>query len=394
MPAFTPIDESRDASCDILGGFPNVYPELGAFLMPSHPPERAINVGQELDLAELERLDRLGFGEAWVGEHFTCRWEPCPAPDLLIAQALTRTRTIRLGPLGHLLPYHNPVALAHRISYLDHLAGGRCALGVGISALPTDHQLFGIETADGRNRRMTFEALDIMTRLWTDGAQSHVGEFWTMGALTAPVDTLGYHLHPYQRPHPPIAIAALTPGSGNHRLAGEKGYWPVSLSISPDTDMLKRHWDTVSEGAAAAGRKADRREWRIIRDIYVAPSDAEARVLAIEGMMGRCWNEFLLPLYLKLGLGPMLKGGADIPDDAIDLDYLCDHVWIVGSPETVARRIAQLHRAVGGFGMLLAVSYDCQDEAADWERSLSLLRGDVLPRLHALLSQATCGEPT
>jgi len=85
---------------------------LGALLMPSHPPERAVRDGQRWDLEEIERLDDLGFDEAWIGEHFTAAWEPCPAPDLLIAQALQRTRRICLGPLGHLLPYHHPVELA------------------------------------------------------------------------------------------------------------------------------------------------------------------------------------------------------------------------------------------------------------------------------------------
>ena len=206
---------------------------LGAFLMPSHPPERSISQGQALDLEELERLDSFGFEEAWIGEHFTSQWEPCPAPDLLIAQALMRTKNIRLGSLGHLLPYHHPVELAHRVAYLDHLAQGRYALGVGISALPTDHQLFHLDTRGGRNRRMTFEALRIMTSLWRTGATNFDGEFWSTGETASAFDMLGYHLQPYQLPHPPIAIAAMTAGSENHRLAGAEGYLPVSLSVSP-----------------------------------------------------------------------------------------------------------------------------------------------------------------
>lgn len=113
--------------------------------MPSHSPERAIADGQCWDLEEIERLDTLGFEEAWVGEHFTESWEPCPAPDLLIAQALASMTDIRLGPLGHLSPYHHPVELSHRVAYLGHLTRGRYQLGVAISALPTDHQLFDID---------------------------------------------------------------------------------------------------------------------------------------------------------------------------------------------------------------------------------------------------------
>ena len=352
---------------------------LGAFLMPTHAPETSVAAGQAWDLEELERLDRLGFEEAWIGEHFTAAWEPCPAPDLLIAQALPRTRRIRLGTLGHLLPYHHPVELAHRAAYLDHMAQGRFALGVGVSALPTDHALFGVDTASGRNRRMTFESLGIMTRLWTDGPQDFQGEFWSTKALVSDLPGLGYHMRPFQTPHMPVAIAGLTPGSENHKLAGAKGYIPVSLSVSPDAAVTARHWAAVAEGAAAAGRTPDRAEWRIIRDVYVAPTDAEARALAIGGIMGRCWREFLLPLYVGLGLGPMLKSAPDMPDSALTLDYLADHLWLVGSPATVARRINGLQHGTGGFGRLLAVSYDASDERAAWERSLRLLVSEVLP---------------
>lgn len=356
---------------------------LGAFLMPSHPPERSIADGQGLDLDELQRLDEFGFEEAWIGEHFTSAWEPCPAPDLLIAQALLRTTRLRLGALGHLLPYHNPVELAHRVAYLDHLARGRFALGVGISALPTDHQLFGLDASGGRNRRMTFEALKIMTDLWRTGPEPFRGEFWATGRPEAELSGLGYHLQPYQRPHPPIAITAMTPGSENHKLAGAQGYLPISLSISPDPSVTARHWDAVVEGARRTGRTPQRGQWRIIRDTYVAATDEQARAHAINGMMGRCWREFLLPLYLGLGLGPMLKLDPSMPDADIDLEYLCDNLWLVGSPATVARRLRELEERTGGFGTLLITSYDAKDEQQNWESSLRLLTREVLPSLTA-----------
>ena len=364
---------------------------FGAFLMPTHPPERSIRDGQLWDLDELERLDALGFEEAWIGEHFTANWEPCPAPDLLIAQALARTKQIRLGPLGHLLPYHHPVELAHRVAYLDHMAEGRYQLGVGVSALPSDHQLFGLDVGDGRNRRMTFEALDIMTRLWTGGPSEFDGEFWSLGKPDTDLPNLGYHLAPYQTPHPPVAIAGLTPGSSNHKLAGEKGYIPVSLSIDPDASTTAQHWDAVVEGACISGRVPDRETWRIIRDVYVAPTDAEARDLAINGIMGRCWREFLLPIYLGLGLGPFLKRDASMPDEAVDLEYLADNLWLVGGPETVADRILDLHEQTGGFGHLLIVSYDATNERDQWDRSLRLLIEEVLPRCRYHLRNGQVG---
>jgi alkanesulfonate monooxygenase SsuD/methylene tetrahydromethanopterin reductase-like flavin-dependent oxidoreductase (luciferase family) len=222
--------------------------------------------------------------------------------------------------------------------------------------------------------------LEMMTRLWTDGASDFEGEFWSMGAPRGGLPGLGYHLAPYQRPHPPIATAGLTAGSENHNLAGEKGYIPVSLSISPDASITAQHWDAVVEGAARTGRTPDRNEWRIIRDVYVAPTDDEARRLAIDGIMGRCWREFLLPTYLGLGLGGFLKRDASMPDEAVDLEYLADNLWLVGSPETVADKILRLQEQTGGFGHLLIVSYDATDERESWDRSLRLLMDEVLPR--------------
>ena len=67
--------------------------QFGYFAMPSHPPERPLKDGHEWDLQVIRWLDELGFAEAWIGEHHTAPWEPHPAPDLLVAQALIRPRT-------------------------------------------------------------------------------------------------------------------------------------------------------------------------------------------------------------------------------------------------------------------------------------------------------------
>ena len=96
----------------------------GMFMMPSHPPERDLFQAHQWDLDCLCLADELGYDEAWIGEHFTSPWEPIPAPDIMIAQALMRTKNIKLCTGVHLLPYHHPAELAHRVAYLDHLAQG------------------------------------------------------------------------------------------------------------------------------------------------------------------------------------------------------------------------------------------------------------------------------
>jgi alkanesulfonate monooxygenase SsuD/methylene tetrahydromethanopterin reductase-like flavin-dependent oxidoreductase (luciferase family) len=352
--------------------------QLGAFMMPSHPPDRPLLEGIGWDLAQLRRLDQLGFAEAWIGEHFTAPWEPCPAPDLLIAQALLSTERIKLCPGAHLLPYHHPVELAHRVAYLDHLARGRYMLGVGISALPSDLALFAMDAAGGENRRRTMEALDIMLRVWRGEPFDFQGEFWSVGKPASNFDFLGLHLAPLQKPHPPIGIAGLSAKSPTLELAGERGFLPLSISLN-DAHTAS-HWDSVLRGAARSGRSPHRSDWRLVREVYVAPTDELARKRVREGALGRCWRDYLLPFYVGSGMGPHFKTDPTEPDSAITVDYLIENSWLVGSPSTVAEKLQRLHEVTGGFGTLLVMLYDFADEAEEWDESLALLVSEVLPR--------------
>ncbi len=141
--------------------------KLGMCMMPNHPPHRSYADAHAHNLDTLTFADRLGYVEGWVGEHFTSKREPVPCPDILIAQAFALTKNIRLGAGAFLLPYHVPVELAQRISYLDHISGGRFMAGIGAGGLPTDYQLFGVDGAHGEHRERMNEANDLMVKLWT-----------------------------------------------------------------------------------------------------------------------------------------------------------------------------------------------------------------------------------
>jgi len=95
--------------------------------------------------------------------------------------------------------------------------------------------------------------------------------------------------------------------------------------------------------------------------------------------MGRCWRDFLLPLYVGLGLSPLLKGDPEMPDEALTVEYLADHLWLIGSPDTVIDKIMALQEKTGGFGYLIVVSYDSKNELTQWECSLRLLVERVQP---------------
>ncbi len=352
--------------------------KLGVFMMPSHPPERDFLTGHQWDLEHLELIDQLGFDEAWIGEHFTAPWEPHPAPDLLIAQALLKTERIKLAPGAHLLPYHNPVELAHRVAFLDHMAQGRFMLGVGSSGLPSDWKLFNIDGVAGEHRRMTRESLDIMLKLWqSEEPFEYQGEFWSVNRIDTMLDTLKFHIKPYQKPYPPIGIAGASPNSDTLKIAGELGFMPMSLNISPG--YLATHWDAVREGAQKAGREAKRRDWRVVREVYIAETDQEAREKAAKGMIGRAYREYLLPLFASFDFTSFYKHDPAIPDSDVTPDYLVDHGWLVGSPKTVTEKLGQMYEGSGGFGCLLVLTFDHLDDNEGWANSQRLLVEEVMP---------------
>jgi alkanesulfonate monooxygenase SsuD/methylene tetrahydromethanopterin reductase-like flavin-dependent oxidoreductase (luciferase family) len=355
--------------------------EFGLFMMPLHPPERPFAESYERDLAQIVLADRLGYREVWIGEHFTERWENAPAHELLIAQALLRTERIVLATGVTLLALHNPVEIAHRIAMLDHLARGRFYWGIGGGAIPTDLALFGLgHLTPAEVRARSAEALDLILQLWaSDGAFSHHGKHFTVTAPEMdPVRERGYYMKPLQKPHPPIGVAGTSPGSAALRMAGERGYMPMSSSLLA-APHLKDHWPLVEAGAKSAGRVASRSDWRIGRDIFVADTPAEARDRA-RTVLGRNYVRHQQPNRVGTAQMASCKVDPALPDDAIDVDYMMEHMWLVGDPSEVAAQVRRLYADVGGFGWLLAITQDSDDPAWD-HRSLELLIRDVGPRI-------------
>jgi alkanesulfonate monooxygenase SsuD/methylene tetrahydromethanopterin reductase-like flavin-dependent oxidoreductase (luciferase family) len=357
--------------------------EIGYFAMPSHPPECGLKEGHDWDLQVLRWLDELGYQEAWIGEHHTAPWEPHPAPDLLLAQAFLQTKNIRLGPGGFLLPYHHPAELANRVAILDHLSEGRLNFGVAASGLPSDWAMFNVDGMSGQNRDMTREALEIILKMWTEDAPwTYKGKFWSVTKPDTMFDFLKPHLKPLQAPHPPIGVAGLNKNSDTLKLAGERGFIPMSLNLNPA--YVGSHWDSVLAGAAKTGRTPSRQDWRLVREVFVADSDEEAWKLSAGDMMGRMMGEYFLPLLGHFGFKDYLKHTPDVPDSDVTVDYCARHNWVVGSPATVAEKIETIYREVGGFGTLLVFGFDYKHKPEAWHHSLALLNQEVMPRLKHL----------
>ncbi|MGE3936780.1 MAG: LLM class flavin-dependent oxidoreductase, partial [Rhodospirillaceae bacterium] len=136
---------------------------FGVFYAPFHALDEGPTQLFQRDLELMTLFDRLGFDEAWIGEHHSGGFETIGAPEVFIAAAAERTRRIRLGTGVKSLPYHNPFILADTMVQLDHMTMGRTMFGVGPGALPSDAMQMGIDPRETR-RRMD-EALAVIMRL-------------------------------------------------------------------------------------------------------------------------------------------------------------------------------------------------------------------------------------
>ena len=352
--------------------------KLGLFAQPAHPPERSPYDCQEWDLQVLRWLDELGYEEAWLCEHHTLPWEPNPAPDILVAQAIRETSRIRLGTGGVCLPYHNPAVVANRIAWLDHLAQGRLNFGIAAGSVPSDWALLGL---DGEKvRDMTRESLEIILKIW--GAEEpfdYQGKYWNCRYDEPEMPLKGAHIKPFQKPYPPIGISGLTARSETLKMAGRQGFIPMSLNIS--VDFVKTHWDAYAEGAALAGRTPNRADWRVCREVVVAETDEAAYKLATEGNLGRFARDYVLNVASRFGLLQWYKHDPSVPDSDMTVDYMAKHCWIVGSPNTVREKLEEFQEQSGGFGTLLVFGCDYADKASGWHESLRALAEEVAPKV-------------
>jgi len=184
-------------------------------------------------------------------------------------------------------------------------------------------------------------------------------------------------------PSPPIGVAGLSKGSDTLKLAGERGFWPMSLNLNPG--YVSSHWDAVEEGAARSKRTPKRSDWRMVREVFVADTDAEALRLSAGGMMGRMMTEYFLPLLAAFGFTEYLKHDPSVPDSDVTPEYCAKHNWLIGSPATVSDKLNSLYEEVGGFGTLLVFCFDYSENPKAWHHSMELLAKEVMPRFKGMV---------
>ncbi|MGZ4681926.1 MAG: LLM class flavin-dependent oxidoreductase [Acidimicrobiales bacterium] len=336
---------------------------FGIFMAPFHPTGQNPTLALERDLDLIVHLDKLGFDEAWIGEHHSGGYEIIASPEIFIATAAERTQRIKLGTGVVSLPYHHPLMTAQRIVLLDHLTKGRVMLGVGPGALPSDAFMLGIDPADQRDRME--ESLDIILQLLrSDEPITHESEWFTLKDARL-------HLKPYSNPHPEVAVAAMISPSGP-RAAGKFGCALLSIGATQTAgfDMLGHHWDVMEQRCAEFGNEADRQAWRLVSQIHVAETREEAYRDVAYGL------DDYFEYFRKVAALPVVPEGG--PDDLAD-QLNASGGGVIGTPDDCIELIEKLiEQSNGGFGTLLIQAHEWARPEAT-HRSYELIAQRVLP---------------
>ena len=189
--------------------------KLGMFTMPFHHPDREYSAILEEDQEAIVLADRLGFTEAFVGEHFSSWSERITSPLIFFATLIPRTTQIRFGTGVINLPQLHPATVAAHAAMFDQLCRGRFIMGIGPGGLVSDLEMFDVGQAELRPQ-MVIESIDTVLKLWAQDPPYEIdGRFWKISLKNGiwPEFKVGYVPRPYQQPHPPIALSLLTEGN-------------------------------------------------------------------------------------------------------------------------------------------------------------------------------------
>ncbi len=345
--------------------------KFGIFMAPFHWLGDNPTLGLERDLETIQWLDRLGFDEAWIGEHHSAGWETIASPEIFIGVAAERTKHIKLGTGVASLPYHHPLMVANRMVLLDHLTRGRVMLGVGPGALVSDAYQLGIDPPTQRPRMD--ESIRIIKRLLTESNPiTYKSDWFTLNEALL-------HLRPYTQPHFPIAVAAAQSPSGMVA-AGKHGLGVLSVSVvrgGSISSNLGDFWNIAEETAESYGQTVDRKEWRIVLHVHLAESRKEAMEQVRERSAAYQYDYF----HQTMGM-PFEYDG---PREKIADYMVANGAWCVGTPDDPIAKIKELDEQSGGFGgfMIQATEWGTREQVM---HSYELIARYVMPHFQGSLT--------
>lgn len=333
---------------------------FGVFVPPQHPLGENPTLLFERDLDVVSMCDRLGFEEAWIGEHHSGGYETIASPEIVIAVAAERTKHIRLGTGVRSLPYSHPFTVANTLVQLDHMTRGRAMFGVGPGALPIDAMQLGIDPT--RTREMMEQSVGVIVRLLAGERVTEKTDWFEL------VDAK-LQIEPLTRPRMEMAVTNVRSPAGAV-LAGRFGLGTLSLGGGSD-DALAAYRANIAiceETAAANGNVFDRRGFRIAIPVHVA----ETREKAMDDMRFG-FADWVKYSHEILPFSPVPK------DEKNPLEFIvATRRGLIGTPDDVIAALEAIDAGVGGFGAFLIM----EQNWADWgaaNRSYEMFARYVIP---------------
>ncbi len=312
----------------------------GIFLAPFHPVDEDPTLCIQRDLELIDHLDRLGYDEAWIGEHHSAGYEIISSPEVFIAAAAERTKRIMLGSGVISLPYHNPLMAANRVIQLDHQTRGRFMFGVGPGLLPSDAFSMGIDPSTQRDRMV--EAIEVILRLFKGERVTHKSDWFTLVDATL-------QLKPYTWPHPEVAVASsITPSGG--KLAGKHGFGMLCVAATQEGgyDALSINWKVANDVAAENGRKMNPEKLRLVGPVHIAETRQEAYDNVKFGL--EKWQNYFGNISAVAGRDAAQAQSVE--------EQVKSGALVIGTPDDAIAQIKRLQAKQGEFGVFLQLAHN------------------------------------
>ena len=362
--------------------------KLGYFTMPLHPVGRDWRQTLAEDREAVLLAEKLGYEEAFIGEHVTDLAETITNCLIFIATLARDTKRIRLGSGTVNLANRHPALTAAEIAMVDTMLEGRFILGVGPGGLASDAEM--MQSMDEDRNAMFVESMDHMIALWTQEPPYRLqGPKWRLSTerTFTPDIGMGAMLKPFQKPHPPIVVTAILPSSNGIAAAAERGWTPISANFVHPW-VIATHWPKYAEGCRRAGREPKQQDWRVAKSIFVADDDATVRRMTRDS--GNAFAYYFHNLQrkaLRTRGNAFFKHDPSVPDEAVTGDYLVSQLLIAGTVNEVVEKLLAFRERVGAFGTLLYCGHDWADAPA-MRRSMELMAQQVLPRVNRALGES------
>ena len=308
-------------------------------------------------IALWQRMDQLGFEGIFFSEHhFGLSYSP--APNLLIAAIAHRTKRLRLGTMGMVLPFYQPWRVLEEIAMLDHLTGGRLEIGCA-SGVPQELIQIGLGPEETRQR--FDEALEILDAGLAAPVISHHGRFWNF-------DNLRIVPRPLQQPSPPKWTTVISTGSARKSAGRGSKICTAFESVA----RIREIFDAYRGEADRLGIASGPEQLALRRNVSIARTEDEAHEAA---RMAKEMTRKVLAGDPRVGA--QASSLLDAPNASSSFS-VHEEEYIAGTPGQVAEQIIEQCRACGA-GHVLAILGRSIDQRR--VEAVTLFGEEVIPML-------------